>query len=241
MKLLLVGACGKMGRMIAQNLPEDMQIAAGVDKFPCECAFPVYENISLVQESCDVLIDFSRPDALADVLAYAVEKGVPCVLATTGYDEAALAAIGKASESIAIFKTANMSYGINVLAKVLAQLAPLLADFDKEIVETHHNMKVDAPSGTALLLADAMNVAKEDRVYGRTPESGKREKNEVGIHALRGGTVTGEHQVFFFGADEVIEIRHSAQSRAVFAQGALRAARFLAGKQPGLYSMQDMI
>lgn len=241
MKLLLVGACGKMGRMIAQNLPEDITIAAGVDKFPQACAFPVYESLALVQEACDVVVDFSRPDALADVLAYALEKGLPCVLATTGYTEDDLAAIRKASESIAVFKTANMSYGVNVVARILEQLAPMLADFDKEIVETHHNMKADAPSGTALLLADAMQVPKQDRVYGRTPESGKREKNEVGIHALRGGTVAGEHQVFFFGADEVIEIRHSAQSRAVFAQGALRAARFICGKEKGLYSMQDML
>ncbi|MEA4852919.1 MAG: 4-hydroxy-tetrahydrodipicolinate reductase [Christensenella sp.] len=249
-KILLSGANGKMGQMLSACIARDENavVVAGVDKMPDAVAnaFPVYGDFHHVLEAPDVIIDFSRPDALLPLLSYAEEKKAAVVLCTTGFTPADKEKIADAAQRIPIFYSANMSLGVNlqmVLAKKAAEF--LGGQFDIEIIEKHHNQKVDAPSGTALAIADYVNDAfdgEKKYVYGRTPEEHrKRDSSEIGIHAVRGGTVVGEHDVLFFGNDEVIEIRHSALSRHIFAEGAIRAAKFLAGKAPGLYSMFDII
>ena len=241
LKILLSGACGRMGRQVA-NLAEEEQavIAAGVDVHAEQGAFPVYPSFSFVQEEADVIIDFSRPECLSSLLSYAKAHRLPVVLAATGYNEADLAAITEAAKEIPIFRSANMSLGVYVLKALAHQAAKLLPGFDIEIVEKHHNQKIDAPSGTALMLYDAVSQAQSVPVYGRNGRTQKREKNEIGIHAVRGGTVPGEHEVGFYGPAEVVLLSHSAQDRSIFARGALRAAHFLASQQPGEYSMDDL-
>ena len=241
LKILLSGACGRMGRQVA-NLAEEEQavIAAGVDVRAEQGAFPVYPSFSLVREEADVVIDFSRPECLSSLLSYAKAHRLPVVLAATGYNEADLAAIADAAREIPVFRSANMSLGVYVLKALARQAAKLLPDFDIEIVEKHHNQKIDAPSGTALMLYDAVSSAQSVPVYGRNGRTQKREKNEIGLHAVRGGTVPGEHEVGFYGPAEVVLLSHSAQDRSIFARGALRAARFLSSQQPGQYSMDDL-
>ncbi len=249
LKIVVNGINGKIGQMIVNCLAksEDMVIVAGVDKMPdaIKNPFPVYDAMHKVVESVDVVIDFSRPDALHEVLEFAQSKNVGAVLCTTGYTANDKMMIVKYSGHIPVFYSANMSLGVNLQMELAKKAAEFFGDaFDVEIVEKHHNQKVDAPSGTALAIAEYMNTAytpAKEFVYGRTPGSGKREPNEMGIHALRGGTVVGEHEVFFFGEDEVIEITHKALSRRVFVEGALRAAQFLQEMNPGLYSMFDII
>ena len=194
--------------------------------------------------AADVVVDFSRPDALRDLIPYCTQRGMGLVLATTGYSAEELEAIERASQVIPVFKTANMSLGINVMLDLVQKAAKALPEFDIEIVEKHHNAKVDAPSGTALLIADAMKeacLADKTYVFGRHTKTQRRQREEIGIHAVRGGTVTGEHEVYFFGNDETIEIKHAAASRRIFALGALQAAAFLQGKKPGLYDMRDVL
>ncbi len=241
LKILLSGACGRMGRQVA-NLAEEEQavIAAGVDVHAEQGAFPVYPSFSLVREDADVIIDFSRPECLSSLLAYAKAHRLPVVLAATGYNEADLAAITEAAKEIPIFRSANMSLGVYVLKALAQQAAKLLPGFDIEIVEKHHNQKIDAPSGTALMLYDAVSQTQSVPVYGRSGRTQKREKNEIGIHAVRGGTVPGEHEVGFYGPAELVLLSHSAQDRSIFARGALRAAHFLAAQQSGEYSMDDL-
>ena len=247
MKILLSGCGGAMGRMVANLIAEkeNMTIAAGVDKFPPKNAdFPVFEAYEECDIDCDAIIDFSHPAALTSLLSYAQSKNLPAVLCTTGLSDAQTEEIKKASKNIAVFKSANMSLGVNLLTGLLKQAAQFLNGFDIEIVEKHHNKKVDAPSGTALMLADSINEAlngEKDYVHGRFGTDARRQKNEIGIHAVRGGTIVGEHQVHFIGPDEIIEIRHTALSKAVFAEGAIHAAEFIAGKPPGMYDMQDML
>ena len=246
MKIWISGAMGHMGRAIAAQAAErGITVVGGVDAHPAEAAFPVYASFADVPVCGDVIIDFSRPEGLAPLLDYAVANGIPAVLATTGYTEEQLAQIKQASEKIAIFRSANMSLGIAVLKKLCADAARILGDgFDVEIVEAHHNRKVDAPSGTALLLYDAMkDVYDEERVaqVGRSGRDCKRKHNEIGIHALRGGTVTGEHEVCFFGTSERIKLSHSAEDRSVFAAGALKAAEWLTTKAYGIYSMDELV
>ncbi len=247
LKILLSGANGRMGRQVV-NLAEEEQavIIAGVDvRAEQGGSFPVYPSFSLVQEDADVIIDFSRPEGLSALLAYARARHLPVVLAATGYNEADLAAIQDTAKYIPIFRSANMSLGVYVLKALARQAARLLPDFDIEIVEKHHNQKIDAPSGTALMLYDAVSSAASVPIYGRNGRTQKREKNEIGLHAVRGGTVPGEHEVGFYGPAEVVTLSHSAQDRSIFARGALRAARFLAAQQPGEYDMealaQDML
>ncbi len=247
LKILLSGANGRMGRQVV-NLAEEEQavIIAGVDvRAEQGGSFPVYPSFSLVQEDADVIIDFSRPEGLSALLSYARTRHLPVVLAATGYNDADLAAIHDAARDIPIFRSANMSLGVYVLKALARQAARLLPDFDIEIVEKHHNQKIDAPSGTALMLYDAVSSAASVPIYGRNGRTQKREKNEIGIHAIRGGTVPGEHEVGFYGPAEVVTLSHSAQDRSIFARGALRAARFLAAQQPGEYDMealaQDML
>ncbi len=246
-KIILVGACGKMGGVIADivNKRDDCEIVAGVDRFPKECSFPVYENLEFVNECADVIIDFSHPSALDDLLSYSKETNTALVIATTGYDEEQKKKISDASKTSPIFFTYNMSMGINLLANLAQKATEILgSEFDIEIVEKHHNQKIDAPSGTALMLADAIcevtpNAMKYE--YDRHSKREKRSRNEIGLHAVRGGTIVGEHEIIFAGRDEIITLSHSARSKEVFAVGAVNAAVYMNGKPAGLYDMKELI
>ncbi|MBR3109480.1 MAG: 4-hydroxy-tetrahydrodipicolinate reductase [Clostridia bacterium] len=243
LKILLSGACGRMGRQVA-NLAEDEQavIACGVDVHVEQWSnFPVYPSFSLVEEQTDVIVDFSRPESLPALLEYAKAHHLPVVLASTGYNEEDLAAIGEAGKVIPIFRSANMSLGVYVLKTLAHQAAKLLPGFDIEIIEKHHNQKIDAPSGTALMLYDAVSNPDTVPVFGRNGRTQKREKQEIGLHAIRGGTVPGEHEVGFYGPSEVVTLSHSAQDRSIFARGALKAAKFIESQKPGEYSMDDLV
>lgn len=246
-RILLVGACGKMGRVIADiaSKRDDCEIVAGVDKFPQDCSFPVYESIFDVSEKADAIIDFSHPSALDDLLKYSADTSTALVIATTGYDEEQKKKIQNASVNSPIFFTYNMSMGINLLASLAQKAAEILGDdFDIEIVEKHHNQKIDAPSGTALMLADAICDVKNEAMkyeYDRHSKREKRTKNEIGIHAIRGGTIVGEHDIIFAGRDEIITLSHSARSKEVFAVGAVNAAVYMNGKGAGMYDMKELI
>lgn len=248
LRILLSGCNGRMGRVISDLVAEsdDMTIAAGVDLNAVKLNhYPVYADIMEYNGTADVLVDFSNPAGLQGILSYCIRKKTPAVLATTGFDAAQIAEIEKASSEIAIFRSANMSLGVSLITELARQAAKLLGSaYNVEIIEKHHNKKIDSPSGTALMLADAISSAlpySPEYIHGRHSANAKREKNEIGIHAVRGGTIVGEHEVLFAGNEEIIEIRHSAQSRSVFANGAVKAASFLAGKTPGLYSMKDLV
>lgn len=248
-KVLMNGCNGRMGRVITGLVKEDAQIeiAAGADTYQeIQNDYPVFASISECDVAVDVVIDFSTAAALDSVLDYCVEKQVPAVLCSTGYSEEQLEKIRQASDKTAILKSANMSMGINLLLKLLKDAAKVLAPagYDIELAERHHNQKLDAPSGTALALADSINDAlggEYHYVYDRSQTRGKRDKKEIGISALRGGTIVGEHEVIFAGTDEVIEFKHTAFSRSVFGKGAVEAAKFLAGKPAGMYDMGDVI
>ena len=237
-----------MGSVVRQIVKDNdnLEIVAGVDICEGTAEFPVYKVITDVKESADVIIDFSSPKALDSILAYATGNNVPVVLCTTGYSEEQLAEINEAAKKVAILRSANMSLGINTLVKLLKTATEILAGngYDIEIVERHHNQKKDAPSGTALLLADAINDTangRYDYVYDRSDRREVRPKDEIGISAVRGGSIVGDHEVIFAGLDEVIEINHRAYSRSVFAKGAVSAAAFLAGKPAGMYNMGDVV
>ena len=248
-KILLHGCNGRMGRMITELVRNDAdaEIVAGVDSYTGVANdYPVYDSIEKCDLDADVVIDFSNAGAVDALLDHCVEKKVPVVLCTTGLSEAQLAKVQEASGKTAILKSANMSLGINLLLKLLKDAAKVLgnAGYDLELVERHHNQKLDAPSGTALALADSVNEALNGEyhyVYDRSQVRQKRDEKEIGISAVRGGTIVGEHEVIFAGTDEVIEFKHSAYSRNVFAKGAVEAAKFLAGKEPGMYDMSDVI
>ena len=248
-RVILRGCNGKMGQVISAIVAEDRetQLVAGVDIVDDgHNPYPVYRDIQECREEADCLIDFSSAVAWDDMLDYCVEKKLPCVLCTTGLSEAQLQRIEEASAHVAVLRSANMSLGINLIQKLLKNAAEVLAPagFDMEIVERHHNQKVDAPSGTALALADALNEAlgKEySYVYDRSARREKRPEKEIGISAVRGGTIVGEHDVIFAGRDEVITISHASYSRAVFGKGAVCAAKYLAGKPAGKYDMGDVI
>jgi 4-hydroxy-tetrahydrodipicolinate reductase len=247
-KIIFCGCFGRMGNAVRQIVKDssDAQIVAGVDICEGNAEFPVYKVITDVKESADVIIDFSSPKALDSILGYATEKNVPVVLCTTGYSEEQLGEIKEASGKVAMLRSANMSLGINTVAKLIQTAAQILAGngYDIEIVERHHNQKKDAPSGTALLLADAINSAcdgKYEYVYDRSGRREVRPKDEIGISAVRGGSIVGDHEVIFAGLDEVVEIKHTAYSRNVFAKGAVSAALFLAGKPAGMYTMTDVV
>ena len=246
--IIFCGCFGRMGNAVRQIVKDssDAQIVAGVDICEGSAEFPVYKMIADVKESADVIIDFSSPKALDSILGFATEKNVPVVLCTTGFSEEQLAQIKEASGKVAILRSANMSLGINTLAKLIQTAAQILAGngYDIEIVERHHNQKKDAPSGTALLLADAINSVCDGRyeyVYDRSGRREIRPKDEIGISAVRGGSLVGDHEVIFAGLDEVVEIKHTAYSRNVFAKGAVSAALYLAGKPAGMYTMTDVI
>ena len=248
-KILMHGCNGKMGRMITEiaKQDQDVEIVAGVDKYTAVAnEYPVFETISECDVDADAVIDFSNAGAVDELLDYCVEKKLPVVLCTTGLSEEQLARVKEVSEKIAVLKSANMSMGINLLLKLLKDAAKVLAPagYDMELVEKHHNQKLDAPSGTALALADSMNEAlgnEYEYVYDRSQVRKKRDVKEIGISAVRAGTIVGEHEVIFAGTDEVIEFKHTAYSRSVFAKGAVEAAKFLAEKKRGMYDMGDVI
>ena len=245
--ILLCGCSGRMGAVVSDMAAADdnVKIVCGVDVLgEASGAYPAYETLGDCKEDADVVVDFSNPAVFDELLAFCVDRKMPLVICTTGLSEDQLAALDKAAEKIAILRSANMSVGINVMIKLLKQIAPYMSEagYDIEIVEKHHNQKLDAPSGTALALAEAANEeGKLDYVYDRSQVRQKRDRKELGISAVRGGTIVGTHEVIFAGEDEVITFEHMAYSRKLFAKGALEAAKFLAGKKPGMYSMQDVI
>ena len=246
--ILLSGCSGKMGQAITRELAgrEDCRIAAGIDKNPAPLGdYPVFSSPEEVTVPVDVVIDFSHPSLVGPLLDWAQRTGTPAVICTTGLDAAQQEQLRAAAQKVAVFFSANMSLGINLLAELCKKAAQVLGPgFDIEIVEKHHNRKVDAPSGTALMLADTISAQLEtppQYVYDRHSRRAPRSRNEIGIHAVRGGTIVGEHEVIFAGHDEVITLAHSAASKEVFAVGAINAALFLAEKGPGLYNMADLV
>ena len=247
MRIIIGGALGRMGRELALAAQSaGIEVACGVDVAyqGQTMAFPVVMGYEKVTEAADVIVDFSRPDALAELLKLAVDTRTPAVLCTTGYTDAEIAMIEEAAAHTAILRSANMSLGVNVLCELVRMAARTLEGFDIEIVEKHHRMKADSPSGTAVMLFDAAQKEKgpeTEPLYGRYGRTQKRTDGEIGIHAVRGGTVTGEHEVGFYGSGEEIILTHRAENRALFAQGALKAAAYLQGREPGLYSMRDVV
>lgn len=245
--IILCGANGKMGKVIRDIVAkrDDCRIAAGIDLNTVSDSFPIYSSFDEIKEDADVIIDFSNPALLNDLLDFAVKKSMPVVIATTGYDESQKKQIEEASRKTSVFFTYNMSLGINLLANLAKKAVQVLGDsFDIEIIEKHHNQKIDAPSGTALMLADAIceELNKPMKYeYDRHSKREKRTKNEIGMHAVRGGTIVGEHEIMFAGRDEIITLSHSARSKEVFAVGAVNAALFLKDKPAGMYSMKEMI
>lgn len=246
-KILLNGCSGKMGRMIANCIEQfkDLTIVAGIDKFKADLNFPIFSSTEEVNIEYDVLLDFSRADALESLIALTEKTKKPLVICSTGFSDEQLALINEKSKTLPLFRSANMSLGINLINSLLKKVAPLLyGNYDIEIIEKHHNQKVDSPSGTAILLADTIKDSLKDEVkyvYGREGHA-KREENEIGIHAVRGGSIVGDHDVIFAGSGEVIELTHKAISREVFAVGALKACEYMASvTKPGLYDMNDVI
>lgn len=245
--IILSGANGRMGRVIQQivSQTEGLEIVAGVDRHAGDTPFPIYPTLHDVKEAADVVIDFSHFSNVDTLLDTCIDKKIPIVVATTGLSDAQFLKLDEAAKQIPVFYSANMSLGINVLIEALKTITPSLeADFDIEIIEKHHNQKKDAPSGTALLLADSINETcrtPKRYVYGRSGNENENPRNELGIHAVRGGTIPGEHTVLFAGLDELIELKHTALSRDIFANGAIKAAQFIATKPAGRYAMADVV
>lgn len=245
-KIILSGCMGRMGKAITQIVEniDEAQIVCGFDLAAGDCGYPVYSDYTDVLVDADVIIDFSHPSNFENILAFAKAKNLPVVVATTGLSDAQKAELKAAADYIPVFFSANMSLGINLLIRLAKMATKVLEkDFDIEIIEKHHNKKLDAPSGTALAIADAIADTMNDGanyVYERQSVRRQREKNEIGIHAVRGGTIVGEHDVIYAGPDEVITLSHSAASREVFAQGAVKAAMFMNGKPKGFYCMDDL-
>ncbi len=246
--ILMSGCNGRMGQVISSSVKErdDVTITCGVDIFDgLKNDYIVYPDFSNIAEPVDVIIDFSNPSALNGLLEYALKNEIPCVLCATGYSDEQIAAVNKAAEKIAVFRSGNMSLGINLLIEISKMAAKVFgSDFDIEIVEKHHNKKIDAPSGTALMIADEISGVMDiepEYVYDRHSVRKKRDKKEIGISSVRGGTIVGEHDVIFAGDNEVITISHQAQSRSLFAIGAINAAVFLADKAAGNYNMSDLL
>lgn len=248
-RAIMHGCNGKMGQVISglAKADEQIEIVAGIDWYMgITNDYPVFDSIEKCDVEADVVIDFSNAAAVDALLEYCVEKALPVVLCTTGLSEEQLAKVEEAAGKTAVLKSANMSLGINLLMKLLQDAAKVLgpAGYDIELVEKHHNQKVDAPSGTALALADSINEALDQEytyVYDRSQVRQKRDQKEIGISAVRGGTIVGDHEVIFAGVDEVIEFKHTAYSKSVFGKGAVEAAKFLAGKPAGRYDMSDVI
>lgn len=248
-KIIMRGCNGRMGQVISGIVSEDpeAEIVAGIDlKDEGKNPYPVFEHLTDCKIAADVVIDFTSTKGLTELLTVCRERKLPVVLCTTGFSAEQLAEIEEASKEVAILRSANMSLGINTLSKLAAAAAKILAEagFDMEIVERHHNQKLDAPSGTALILADSINQAMDGEyhyVYDRSGRRQVRDKKEIGISAVRGGSIVGEHEIIFAGRDEVIELKHTAYSRGIFGTGALQAAKYLAGKPAGMYDMNCVV
>ena len=246
LRVIVNGSLGKMGKVLTRCIKEDkeLELVCGVSLNTEESTdYKLYSKMSDVNEKCDVVIDFSNPLALDDVLEYCTQNKTPLVIATTGYNEEELNKIKESSKIIPIFHSSNMSLGVNVLLKLVKEASKLLNGFDIEIIEKHHNKKVDAPSGTALMIANAVKevIPYINYNYGRYGRDAKRNENEIGIHAVRGGTIVGEHTAIFAGLDDIIEIKHTAQSKDIFANGSITAAKYLVKQSPGYYNMDDML
>ena len=248
-KIIMHGCNGHMGQVISGIVEKDpdAEIVAGIDIVDQgKNSYPVFTDIDACQVEADAIIDFSSAKATDKLLEYSAARQIPVVLCSTGLSEEQLAKVEETSKIVAVLKSANMSLGINTLLKLVQDAAKVLATagFDMEIVEKHHRLKVDAPSGTALALADSINEAMDNKyhyVYDRSQKREKRDDKEIGISAVRGGTIVGEHEIIFAGQDEVIEFKHTAYSKAIFGKGAVEAAKFLAGKPAGRYDMSDVI
>lgn len=249
MKVLLHGCNGRMGQTLTKIISQldNVDAVCGVDMFPEKFnnPYPVYKSLDEVKEEVDVLIDFSNHQCLNSILEYGKKNKVALVICSTGFSDEEKSKMYEASKEIPILHSANMSLGVNLILSLVSQAAKVLYEnFDIEIIEKHHNQKLDSPSGTALMIADAINEALNNTLtynYGRHSKTQKREKNEMGIHAVRGGSIVGEHEILFAGPFENIEIKHTALSRDVFAYGAIRAAKYLYGKANGFYTMKDVI
>lgn len=247
MNILISGASGAMGKVLANivNETDDLTVVAGFADTPAENSpFPVYTDLNEVEEGVDVVIDFSQPGALDGLLAFGKEKQIPLVIATTGYSDEQETQIEEAAKALPILHAKNMSLGVNVMEIIAEELAGLLPNFDIEIVEKHHRLKKDAPSGTAKMLFDAINNGRENSLnalVGRSGSYDNRPDEEVGISSIRAGTIVGDHSVIYAGANEVIELNHQAESKGVFASGSVTAARFLVKKENGLYNMHDVL
>ena len=247
-KIALSGAAGRMCRTIYKSLigSKTFEIVYGIDTFiPDDLPFPVYSNTKDIKEKADVIIDFSRANSLDDLLTFAVSSNTKLVIATTGHTDAQIKAIEEASKKVAIFKASNMSLGVNLLSNLAKEAAKFLGeDFDVEIIEMHHNQKLDAPSGTAMTLAEDINSVRDNPLvpqFGRHETAHKREKNEIGIHAVRGGSIVGKHDVMFIGKGETVTLSHESASKEVFSEGALRAALYIMDKANGLYDMHSIL
>ena len=246
-RIILSGALGKMGKAITACVDNrnDCKIVAGIDLANDESTFPIFKSFNDINVDADVIIDFSHPSVLDDLLNFAKDKKIPAVIATTGLNEQQIADIKTVSNDVPLFFSANMSIGVSLVSELAKKAAKVLqGSFDIEIVEAHHNQKIDAPSGTALMLADSISEALDEKPiyeFDRHSKRMKRTKNEIGIHAVRGGTIVGEHEIIFAGPDEVIKISHSAYSKQLFANGSVNAGLFLVGKKPGFYSMKDLV
>lgn len=245
LNLIISGARGKMGRAIAEIVKsrDDLKVVAGVDILREEKDFPIYDDVFKITEKADVIVDFSNPKVIKNLCTFAKEKQIPLVVGTTGLGDEHKKLLEDASEKIPVFVSHNMSLGVFLLVMLARKTAEVLNDFDVEIVERHHNQKIDAPSGTALMIADAIKEVRKDAEYvmNRADKNKKREKNEIGIHSIRAGNLVGEHRVIFGGEDETIELSHTVTSRKVLAAGALKAARFIVKQSPGYYNMYDLV
>ena len=246
--VMLSGCNGKMGKVLSGLLANDSEakVVCGFDiNTDAGEGYPVYDNVDAIKEKVDVVIDFSHPNSLSSVMSFCKKNNVPVVVATTGLSDEQKADVVKLSENVPVFFSFNMSLGINLLVNLVKKATSILCDnFDIEIIEKHHNQKIDAPSGTAIMIADAIKDTMKEKpelVYDRHTVRKKREKNEIGMHAIRGGTIVGEHSVIFAGKDEVLELKHEAHSKEVFAVGAIKAAKFLIGKGAGMYDMANLI
>lgn len=245
-RVIINGYSGKMGVVLTKCVNEDseLQLVCGVSRDELDVPFNTYSKMSdIINEEADVIIDFSHHSTIGDVLEYATKTKTPLVIATTGFNDEELEKINQASKIIPIFHSSNMSLGVNVLVSLVKQAAKMLKGFDIEIIEKHHNLKVDSPSGTAVMIANGIKEVLPDSefIYGRHGRSDKRSNNEIGIHAIRGGTIVGEHTTIFAGHDEVVEIKHAAQSKDIFAKGAIAAAKFLVKQDSGYYNMNNML
>ncbi|MDQ5983732.1 MAG: 4-hydroxy-tetrahydrodipicolinate reductase [Eubacteriales bacterium SKADARSKE-1] len=247
-KVILSGACGKMGQVLNKLIlqKESLKVVAGIgSKNICEVEYEIFKDPLSINEDADIIIDFSHPERLDSLLKFSINKKLPIVICTTGFSCEQIEKIKRASKIVPIFYSGNMSLGVNLLIELAKKAAKVLgSNFDIEIVEKHHNQKIDAPSGTALMLANAISDSLKScpkYVYDRHLKKEKRSSNEIGIHSVRGGTIVGEHDVIFAGNNETVTLSHSAQSKEIFAAGALNAALFLLSKAPGLYNMSDLL